>query len=145
MKKKDTEGQLYIPSFSYCRKIAVQSNGKAKLVDVTQPYSVLSPVAVPGNFSFMVAFAIGGLVPNKDYSFDIIFADPFDNVITRYPLKVAPIKMDSNNNGYSIQASIDFVNLILPVEGIYKTIVKYNDTVLGSFSILVHPKGIKNA
>ncbi len=130
---------FYIPSFSYCRKIKVQANGKEKFVDVSTPYTALTPVAVPGNFSFVVAFTLGGLFAGKDYNFNILFVDPNGKAITESTLTVAPLKKNFSN--YAIQASVDFVNAVLPVEGIYKTVVKFGSDILGEFSILVQARG----
>ncbi|MFR7390328.1 MAG: hypothetical protein ACLUTU_16205 [Blautia faecis] len=48
---------------------------------IVKPLQALTPIAIPGNFSFAIACSIAGFDTSKENSVKIMFLDPSNNVL----------------------------------------------------------------
>ena len=66
-------GMEYISSFTYCDTIQTQMTQQGPQQQIIKPLQVLTPVAIPGNFSFAIACSITGFDTFKENTVKIIF------------------------------------------------------------------------
>ena len=71
----------YISSFTYCDTIQTQMTQQGPQQQIIKPLQVLTPVAIPGNFSFAIACSITGFDTSKENTVKIIFLDPHSKVL----------------------------------------------------------------
>lgn len=58
--------------------------GQGDNMFITKPFNVITPYSVPGNFSFVVSFALIDLTPGKNHQLLLEVKDPDDdNLITQ--------------------------------------------------------------
>lgn len=106
---------------------------------IIRPLQSLTPIAIPGNFSFAIACSITGFNASKENEVQIIFSDPNNNVLydtgkVKFQLPPEQIK---ENESASIQFNIDIRNLIFRAIGLYSTKVMLNNKELGEYKIQV--------
>ena len=129
----------YISSFTYCDTIQTQMTPQGPQQQIIRPLQSLTPIAIPGNFSFAIACSITGFNASKENEVQIIFSDPNNNVLydtgkVKFQLPPEQIK---ENESASIQFNIDTRNLIFRAIGLYSTKVMLNNKELGEYKIQV--------
>lgn len=129
----------YISSFTYCDTIQTQMTPQGPQQQIIRPLQSLTPIAIPGNFSFAIACSITGFNASKENEVQIIFSDPNNNVLydtgkVKFQLPPEQIK---ENESASIQFNIDIRNLIFRAVGLYSTKVMLNNKELGEYKIQV--------
>lgn len=129
----------YISSFTYCDTIQTQMTPQGPQQQIIRPLQSLTPIAIPGNFSFAIACSITGFNASKENEVQIIFSDPNNNVLydtgkVKFQLPPEQIK---ENESASIQFNIDIRNLIFRAIGLYSTKVMLNNKELGEYKIQV--------
>ena len=72
---------VYISSFTYCDKIQTEMTPQGPQRQIVTPLQVLMPVALPGNFSFSIAFNIAGFDAAQENTVKITFSDPSNNIL----------------------------------------------------------------
>lgn len=132
-------GMEYISSFTYCDTIQTQMTPQGPQQQIIRPLQSLTPIAIPGNFSFAIACSITGFNASKENEVQIIFSDPNNNVLydtgkVKFQLPPEQIK---ENESASIQFNIDIRNLIFRAIGLYSTKVMLNNKELGEYKIQV--------
>ncbi|MFR6582688.1 MAG: hypothetical protein ACLURP_12105 [Ruminococcus sp.] len=55
----------YISSFTYCDTIQTEMTPQGPQQQIVKPLQVLTPIAIPGNFSFAIACSIADLTHRK--------------------------------------------------------------------------------
>ncbi|CVI73790.1 hypothetical protein BN3660_03356 [Eubacteriaceae bacterium CHKCI004] len=129
----------YISSFTYCDTIQTQMTPQGPQQQIIRPLQSLTPIAIPGNFSFAIACSITGFNASKENEVQIIFSDSNNNVLydtgkVKFQLPPEQIK---ENESASIQFNIDIRNLIFRAIGLYSTKVMLNNKELGEYKIQV--------
>lgn len=129
----------YISSFTYCDTIQTQMTQQGPQQQIIKPLQVLTPVAIPGNFSFAIACSITGFDTSKENTVKIIFLDPHSKVLydtgeVKFQLPPEQIK---ENGIASMQFNIDIRNLVFSETGLYSTKVIFNTKELGEYKIQV--------
>ena len=71
----------YISSFTYCDTIQTEMTPQGPQQQIVKPLQALTPIAIPGNFSFAIACSIAGFDTSKENSVKIMFLDPSNNVL----------------------------------------------------------------
>lgn len=130
---------VYISSFTYCDKIQTEMTPQGPQRQIVTPLQVLMPVALPGNFSFSIAFNIAGFDAAQENTVKITFSDPSNNILydtgnVNFQLPPEQIKV---NGIASMQFDIDVRNLIFREAGLYSTKVMFNNSELGEYKIQV--------
>lgn len=129
----------YISSFTYCDAIQTEITQKGPQHQIMNPLQALTPIAIPGNFSFSIACNIAGFDTAKENTVRIEFLDPNNNLLydtgdVKFQLPPEQIKVGGIA---SMQFNIDIRNLVFREEGLYLTRVMFNNNVLGEYKIQV--------
>lgn len=72
---------VYISSFTYCDKIQTEMTQQGPQRQIVTPLQVLMPIALPGNFSFSIAFSIAGFDATQENKVNITFSDQNNNIL----------------------------------------------------------------
>ncbi|MCI5595473.1 MAG: hypothetical protein MR380_01925 [Lachnospiraceae bacterium] len=129
----------YISSFTYCDTIQTEMTPQGPRHQINNPLQALTPVAIPGNFSFSIACNIAGFDSSKENCVKIMFLDPngtelYETGDVKFQIPREQIKA---NGITGMQFNIDIRNLVLKEAGLYSTKVIFNDKVLGEYKIQV--------
>ena len=129
----------YISSFVYCDSIQNEITPQGPRSRINNPLQVLSPIAIPGNFSFAISLNIAGFDASIDNTLSLSFSDPSSFEI--YNSGNVNIKLPNEGEQLvkptAIQFNLDLRNIIVPVEGIYSTKVFFNSVEIGNYKIEV--------
>lgn len=138
-----------VVSFVYCENVQNETvpvgSGQVPKAHIIGPLSTLNPISIPGNFSFSISVGIQGFDSSDRNTFRITFVDPKGNVLNDTNLIEIPHGLPTGNlprGAEGIQINFDVRNLILEEEGDYKTLVYFNQKLLGEYPILV-VKGVR--
>ena len=113
----------YVSSFVFCDSIQEQMTPKGPQYQIINPLQVLTPVAIPSNYSFSVACNIAGFKPQQEHYVSIVFyspdgvecARPVDNIRFNIP----PVTENSAQVKVPvISINIDLRNVVLRQTGI---------------------------
>ena len=129
----------YISSFTYCDTIQTQITPQGPQQQIVKPLQALTPIAIPGNFSFAIACSITGFDASKENAVQIIFLNSNNNILydtgeVKFQLPPEQVK---ENGIASIQFNIDIRNLIFREAVLYSTKVMLNNKELGEYKIQV--------
>ena len=129
----------YISSFTYCDTIQTEMTPQGPQQQIVKPLQALTPIAIPGNFSFAIACSIAGFDTSKENSVKIMFLDPSNNVLydtgdVNFQLPTEQIKPSGIA---SMQFNIDIRNLVFREAGLHSTKVIFNNIELGEYKIQV--------
>lgn len=118
----------YISSFTYCDSIQTEMTPQGPRQQIVKPLQALTPVAMPGNFTFAIACSIAGFDATKENSVDIEFLDPngsilYDTGEVKFQIPPSQIKAGGIT---SMQFNIDIRNLVFKEVGLYSTKVMFN-------------------
>lgn len=130
---------VYISSFTYCDKIQTEMTQQGPQRQIVTPLQVLMPIALPGNFSFSIAFSIAGFDATQENKVNITFSDQNNNILYDtgdVNFKLPPEQIKANGVA-SMQFDIDVRNLVFREAGLYSTKVIFNDSELGEYKIQV--------
>lgn len=135
--------EAYISSFVFCDTIQTQltPNGPQQY-QIVNPLQALTPVAVPGNFSFSIACSISGFDINNDHTIKISFLDPEGNTcaipIDNFKFNAHDFQTDPVASSVAnISLNIDLRNVVLKYVGKYTARVVFDDNIIGNFFIEV--------
>lgn len=128
----------YITSFTYCENIQTELSQEGPRQQIINPLQVLSPVAIPGNYSFSIACSIADIVVDSVNTLRIVFKDDNENIVN----DTGEIKFDSPDTSLiekmgGMQFNIDMRNVVLRKEGIHSTIIFFNSESIGEYKIMV--------
>ena len=129
----------YISSFTYCDTIQTEMTPQGPRHQIMNPLQALTPVAIPGNFSFSIACNIAGFEALKENCVKIMFFNPkgeklYDTGDVKFQIPREQIKA---NGLTGIQFNLDIRNLVLKEVGLYSTKVLFNNKELGEYKIQV--------
>lgn len=129
----------YISSFTYCDTIQTEMTPQGLQQKIVKPLQALTPIAIPGNYSFAIACSIVGFDTSKKNSVKITFLSPSNSVLydtgdVNFQLSAEQIK---SSGIASMQFNIDIRNLVFREVGLYSTKVYFNDNELGEYKIQV--------
>lgn len=127
----------FVSSFIYCDTVQPQITPAGLQYQILNPLQVLSPVAIPGNFSFSIACNISDFAIEQNHSVEISFKDPKGNLIGN-PIKVefGVEQLDQTKGKVNgLQVNLDMRNVVLKEEGVYTTEVAFDHVVIGEYKI----------
>ena len=127
----------YISSFTYCDSIQTEMTPQGPRQQIVKPLQALTPVAMPGNFTFAIACSIAGFDATKENSVDIEFLDPNGSILYgtgEVKFQIPPSQIKSGGIT-SMQFNIDIRNLVFKEVGLYSTKVMFNKKELGEYKI----------
>lgn len=106
---------------------------------IVKPLQALTPIAIPGNFSFAIVCSIAGFDTSKENSVKIMFLDPDNNILydtgdVNFQLPAEQVKASGIAG---MQFNIDVRNLVFREAGLYSTKVIFNNIELGVYKIQV--------
>ncbi|WHY01352.1 hypothetical protein [Neobacillus sp. DY30] len=128
-----------ISSFMYCQTT------KHEYPESITPLNIIPIESKPGRFSFSVVYSIVGFDPNKDHDGYVIFSDPKGLPILETEKYKLPVEENHDNvvgdvagNLLSgVTMAVEFGNLLLENEGLFKTELIFDGEKLGEFYIPV--------
>lgn len=129
----------YISSFTYCDSIQTEITPQGAKPQIVNPLQVLTPIALPSNYSFAVACNIVGFDVYKENSVQIRFVSPSGKVIndTNEIKFQMPKEQIKHNRPSVMQFNLDMRNVVLEEDGIYATQVFMNGEKIGEYKIAV--------
>ncbi len=148
MTNEENDRMEYINSFVYCDKITNEFNptNGAMNRNIASPLNDLRPVSIPGNFTFSIACSISHIDVEKNNHVAFHFIDPDGNEIM--PRIEAYIPQGTliapNGEKGNLNMDLEYRNLVFKSEGLYKTQVEFNKTILGEYPIEVKKAVINN-
>ena len=138
----------HIISFIYCDKITNEFNptNGAMIRNISSQLNGLRPINIPGNFTFSIACSISHIDADQNNHIAFHFLTPegtelLPRIETDIPQGslVAPAGEIANLN-----MDVEYRNLVLMSEGLYKTQVEFNGEILGEYPIEVKKAVISN-
>lgn len=129
----------YISSFTYCDTIQTEITPQGPRYRIMNPLQALTPVSIPGNYSFSIACNVAGFEPMKENCVKIVFLTPEGDILyDTGEVKFLIPKEQINANGLTgMQFNLDIRNLILKETGLYSTKIYFNNNELGEYKIQV--------
>ncbi len=130
---------VYISSFTYCDSIQTEITPQGPRNQIVNPLQLLTPIAIPGNYSFAIACNIAGFDTMKENCVRIQFIAPNGQVLNdtndiKFQLPVEQIKPDKLG---VMQFNLDMRNLVIREVGLYSTKVLVNGELIGDYKIQV--------
>lgn len=135
---------IHIPSFIYCDKVEQVLTPNGPFWQIVKPLDELTPVALPGNYSFAASCIITGIQQQTTNHVVVVFSDPDGEVVAKFdmPECVAPNDLPDKNETCSLQSNFDFRNVILAKAGKYTTTILFNGDEIGVYEISVRAAGM---
>ena len=129
----------YISSFTYCDGIQTEMTPQGPKPQIVKPLQVLTPIALPSNYSFAIACNIADFDVNIENSVRICFVSPSGkNVNDTDEIKFQiPHEQIKVNRPSVMQFNLDMRNVILREEGVYATRIFINGEQIGEYKIAV--------
>lgn len=134
--------EAHISSFVFCDTIQVQLTEQGPRYQIVSPLQALTPIAIPGNFSFSISCSILGFDENTEHELSIYFSSPDDTVIAK-PIDRLIFTPNTISKGISslkipsVTFNIDLRNIVLNQEGTYKASVLFDQKSIGEYPIEV--------
>lgn len=110
---------------------------------LTNPFCVVRPEYIPGNYTFGIAVGVSGVNISEQNNMGFIIADPNNIVIQEtpaFPLPIAPIDDNLPKDQQGFLLSFEARNLPLSVEGVYKITFYINGEAIGTEEIPIFPR-----
>lgn len=129
----------YITSFVYCENIQNEMTKNGSRTQIVNPLQVLSPISLPGNYSFAISCSIAGFNPQEEIKVRIVFTAPDGSTVddTGDIEFKAPSIMDSSRKFKGLQLNLDFRNVVFQCAGIYSTKIQIDGETVGEYKIAV--------
>lgn len=129
----------YISSFTYCDSIQTEMTPQGPRNQIVNPLQMLTPIAVPGNYSFAIACNIAGFDVTKENCVQIQFVSSSGQLVNdtgdiKFQL---PIDQIESGKPCAMQFNLDMRNLVLSEVGLYSTKVFVNNEQIGEYKIQV--------
>jgi len=135
---------IFISSFTYCDSIETQMTPNGPAFQIVKPLQILAPIAIPGNYSFAISCSLSDISSSEGKTMTIVFSDPDGNEVAKVGnIRIEIPKEASNSKVASMQVNIDFRNLIISKEGVYKTSVILENDTIGEYRIPVFKGELK--
>lgn len=130
---------IYISSFSYCDSIQTEMTPQGPRYQIVNPLQVLSPIAIPGNYSFAIACNVAGFDATKENIIRLQFSSPQGKVLSDTgDIKVRlPLETIKDTKLGVMQFNLDLRNIVLDEIGVYVTKVSVNNEIIGEYKIQV--------
>ena len=129
----------YISSFIYCDSIQTEITPQGTRTQIVNPLQILTPIAIPGNYSFAIICNIAGFDSKKENSVRIKFVSPSKQVLNdtgKIKLQL-PMEQIKENMPNVMQLNLDMRNLPFSETGLYSTKIYVNETKIGEYKISV--------
>ena len=131
----------YISSFVYCDNIQQSMTADNKpMTHIFNPLQVLSPVALPSNFSFSIMCNVSGFEIEQENIFNLQFISPTNEVLQNtgdIPLRMPQEMVVQEKKPNAMQMCMDFRNVVIREYGDHTTIIRMNNEIIGEFKIPV--------
>lgn len=129
----------YISSFTYCDSIQTEMTSQGPQPKIVRPLQVLTPIALPSNYSFAIACNIVDFDVKIENSVRICFVSPSGQIVNdtneiKFQIPREQIKV---NRPSVMQFNLDMRNVILREEGTYVTRIFINGDQIGEYKIAV--------
>ena len=130
----------YISSFTYCDSIQTQFTPEGPQKRIVNPLQVLSPIAIPGNYSFSISCNIADVSIGDPHTIIVEFVGPNDTrnnnpVKVNFSLDSQMIDQEKSFPGIALE--LDMRNTIIKEDGIHTTRVLLDNELLGEYKIKV--------
>jgi hypothetical protein len=128
-----------ISTFMYCE----EAIGNGQKMQISGPLQIITPLFVPGMFSFAVVFGILDVdLSTCSYSLQVKFLSPQKDEIL---IDSGVLQLDKQQQSENklppemrgVMFNFDFRNVPFRQEGIYKTVILLNGEEIGEFPIQV--------
>lgn len=130
---------VYVSSFTYCESIQTEMTPEGPRMQIITPLQILKPVALPSNYSFVVACNIAGFDITKENKVRIVFVSPTNQTVndTR-EIEFYMAGKNSDESGLNaMQFNLDLRNVVLREKGIHTTQIFANGELIGEYKIEV--------
>lgn len=128
---------MKIVSFTYCEDVQNDPQGKPIII---APMQMIVPQFLPTTYSFNVSFGIAD-VPKEGFSIKTEFWNPKGEKVSENILQVPPLPVEKiafPNLPFGLQVNIGFRNVVLDVQGEYKTVILINNKEYSEYPIGVY-------
>lgn len=132
-----------ISTFMYAERTEPNQQGQ---MTITNPLITINPMFVPGMFSFSIIFGIVDINNDSDHTIQITFNSPNDEDtplintdVISLQNRVIPLEneVDLPLEQKNLMFNLDFRNVVLKTEGLYKSKVYIDGTLSGEYPIYV--------
>ena len=133
----------YVSSFTYCDSIQTQMTDNGPINQIVSPLHMLTPIAIPGNYTFAISGCIMDLDVEKQNIVRISLVSPIEKVVfdTQEIAIQFPINVDTKELPTSMQFNLDLRNVIIAETGVYSTKIEVNKKLISEYKIGVK-KGV---
>ncbi len=128
---------MEVTSFLYCNGYT-QVDGMPALLG---PLQFLNPAFIPGQYSFVVSFGLFHLPDSGEITLEYKFVSPTGKTVHNISSVALPIaKEEKEKKCVGMQVNMDLKNIVLEMEGTYKSILYINGEKVGEYPIAVVKK-----
>ena len=130
----------YVSSFVFCDSIQTQITPGGPQYQIVRPLQVLSPIAIPGNYSFSISCNIAGFEKDREHSISIAICAPNGEECAR-PVDDVKFNFGSelvngdNDQIPGLSLNIDLRNMVLWNPGVYTAKVVLDGKIIGEYRI----------
>lgn len=127
-----------IKYFVYCEGVQGVPTPSGTKIQLVNPFLILNPINIPGNYSFTVSFGLQGMDFTKTNKLRMLFLNPDGTIINDMgeidlPMQPTNPKLPPELQGMVL--NLDFRNVPIKAPGEYTTKVLVNGNELGAYSI----------
>ena len=132
-----------IDNFVYCLSANTSPLDK-NIIVLTGVRNSLLPDFIPGNFTFSISFSILD-IGAEEHIAKIEFLDPEGKIIANADnILIKSLETNEVPDEWSgVNVTLSLTNVILTTEGVYKTVVYFDEKWLGEKEIYVAKKKVK--
>ena len=133
----------FVSSFIYCDGITMIMTPQGPKEQLGPQLQAITPIALPGNYSFSIVCGLDDLDRNKASRIRIKFIAPNEAVLyDTGNIEVAPVtnKQEEKKN-HGLQFNLEMRNLVFHTEGTYATKVFVDNEEIGEYKIKVFAVG----
>jgi hypothetical protein len=133
----------HVSMFMYCENATNDMTPQGPKLNITGPLHILTPMFVPGMFSFSIVFGILDLETDIDHAIRVIFRSSVageEHLIDTGKDILIPRNSEKNDlpkDMRGLMMSLDFKNVVFRSEGLFLTEVLFDGESLGQFPIKV--------
>lgn len=117
--------------------------GSGNEMIIKNPYEAITPLSIPGNYSFAMAFSLLNLTKNRKYILNFKIVDPNGKEISNHKIDfdfMPPEEIEDSISSGSM--TVNFNNVEFYVQGPHKFIISVNDDSTKEIEIMVFPKKV---
>lgn len=129
-----------MPKVGYLLVCQEATAGPDGVLIIRQPFPAITPLSIPGNYTFSLAFALYDLKTDTQYDLAMIVKDPSGKEIIKNNFNFSFSEDPSNKVPYG-EMNVTFPNFPFMVPGLYSVEVGVVGDVFKKLELPVHAAG----